>query len=42
MKIKDEIKDLANADKPYNIFDKDEIEKYFNSFGEVVRDKPSL
>lgn len=42
MKIKDEIKDLANADKPYNIFDKDEIDKYFNSFGEVNRDTPSL
>jgi hypothetical protein len=41
-KIKKEIKNLTNADKPYNIFDKDEIDKYFDSFGEVNRDKPSL
>lgn len=35
--IKQEIKDLDNADKPYNIFDKNEIDKYFNSFGKVNR-----
>ncbi len=36
-KITAAIKDLKNADKAYNIFDRDEVIKYFDSFGKVDR-----